>query len=91
MEKSVKEKIYIRRSIKFEPIIRKLEKIASERPGGQLTATLLEMAALGVKSYESGFRLVDDKLLNTNNINNESNNMNVEREVARSVFTSLAG
>ena len=85
---AAKERIYIRRSIKFEPIFKKIEKIASERPGGQLTSTLLEMAALGVKSYESGLRLVDDKLLNTNN---ESSTMNVDREVARSVFTSLAG
>jgi hypothetical protein len=90
MEKNIKEKIYIRRSVKFDPIIRQIEKIASERSGGQLTSTLLEMAALGVKVYESGLRLVDNELIQINN-ENTITMMNVDREVGRSIFPSFVG
>ena len=88
MQKSTKEKIYIRRSAKFEPVIQRIELFASKRPGGQLTSTLLEMAALGIKSYEAGFRLVDDNLLK---VEDGATMMNVRKEVGRSVFSSFAG
>lgn len=87
MEKSLNPKITIRRSNKFEPLFKRIEEIVAERPGSKLSSTILEMAALGLKYYDEGSRMIDEKLFNIN----EGKIMNERREVGRSVFTSLAG
>lgn len=83
-----KSRIYLRRSAKYEPIITQIERLAAQNSGSQLTATLMSVLELGLKAHDAGLRLVDDMLIN---INDGVTKMNVDREVARSVFTSLAG
>lgn len=88
MEKAASNKIiYIRESIKYRPVIDRVKQIAPQFHN-ELTATIMELLKLGIKSYDSGLRIVEDKIIN---VNEHTSTMNVRREVGRSVFTSLAG
>ena len=88
MEKSVNNKIiYLRESTKYKPVIERVRQIAPQFHN-ELTATIMELLKLGIKSYDSGLRVVEDKVIN---VNEHTSTMNVRREVGRSVFTSLAG
>lgn len=86
--KTTKPKLSLRRSAKYEPLIAQIEKLAEQNSGAEFTATLMSILELGLKAHATGLRVSDGILIN---IKNGVTEMNVDREVARSVFTSLAG
>ena len=91
MEAKSGRSIHIRRSIKYQPLIKRVEQIATEHNHGELTAAIMNILELGIKSYDLGLRVVDHKLLDIKESNEINKVMDIDREVARSVFTSLAG
>lgn len=91
MEVKAGKSIHIRRSIKYQPLIERVEQIATQNNCGEFTATIMDILELGIKSYDLGLRVVDHKLLDIKESNEVNKVMDVDREVSRSVFTSLAG
>jgi hypothetical protein len=80
--------VNIRVNQRNAPVLHRVEQIANSRPGShQFTPTLIELLEIGLKSYEDGFRLVDEKVININQITIA---MSVRREVGRSIFPDLA-
>lgn len=75
MKKRTNNSILIRRSAKFESIIKEVENLASSRPGKELTATIMEILSLGLKAYQSDFRLFDGRLIQINQIAKEEINL----------------
>jgi len=88
MQEKHRRAINIRKSVKYDPIFEEVQRISDLRKGHKFTPILMELLDLGVHAYYSGLRVVEDQL---QNVKNQSNVMNVDREVARSVFTGLAG
>ncbi|MCC2625449.1 MAG: hypothetical protein K0R14_1322 [Burkholderiales bacterium] len=81
--------VNIRVNQRNAPVLQRVEQIANSRPGShQFTPTLIELLEIGLKSYEDGFRLVDEKVININQITTV---MSVRREVGRSIFPKLVG
>lgn len=81
--------VNIRVNQRNAPVLQRVEQIANNRPGNhQFTPTLIELLEIGLKTYEDGFRLVDNKVININEI---TTTMSVRREVGRSIFPDLAG
>src|SRR5579863_5690315 len=84
-----KTSINIRVNPKNASVLQKVEQIASKRSGShQFTPTLMELLEIGLNQYNDGYRLVENNVIKINNTDIISS---VRREVARSVFTSLAG
>ena len=88
---TMKDAINIRISQKNAPILSRVSEIASSRAGAQqFTPTLIEMLAIGLKAYDSGFRLVDEQLINKEEFSKRTL-MSVENESAEFSYTLLSG
>lgn len=83
--------INIRRSNKFMPIIKRVEEFANQQNRSELTSAFMDLVLLGLTSHDKGLRLVDNELISIKQLQPVKKTLSVRREVARSVFTSLAG
>lgn len=84
----MQDRITIRNSKRSASLIARVEEIAKQRNFGKVTPALLDILELGLKSFDSGYRLVDGKLLTVDELPSV---VSIEKEVAKSLYGQLIG
>lgn len=84
----MKQNITLRLTKRSKPIFDLVEQIAKNKSVGQFAPTLLDLIELGIQSYKSGNRIIDNHVTN---LNSHVQSYSTFNEVAESLYSSLVG
>lgn len=91
-ENKMRQNITLRLTKRSEPIFKKVERIVNSRPTRQFAPTLLDIIELGIKSYYSGNRILDNEIVKPSVYKTGERTVHsIFNEVAETLYSSLAG
>lgn len=89
------ERVVVRVTKRSKPLFVQIEEIAQSRQAGQneFTSTLLDILELGLLTYESGHRVMDNEIIQKSSISklSQRSTYSVFNEVAETLYSGLAG